>query len=89
MIKEKCPICKKEMDCYKDIMDGHILMEESEVCLEGHYSYEYLQGVTQIRVGEISLWYNYLTPIQEIPRIHILADRLVIRYKRQHPLEAV
>lgn len=89
MIKDKCPICKKEMDNYRDMLDGHILMEESDVCLEGHYSYEYLQGVTQIRVGGISLWYNYMTPLGKITKIHNMIDRLVERYKKQHPLEAV
>lgn len=87
MFKNPCPICGKDMDCYRDKLDGHILMEESNVCFEGHYAYEFLTGVYSVRVGELTLTWNYNTPFKEIERYGRAIDKLVERYKRQHPLQ--
>ena len=78
-----CPICGMEMKTYSYIVEGYILMEGSERCPSGHYDYEYVTGVTNIRVGGITLWYNYLTHSEKVLKVNNVIGRLIERYKRQ------
>ena len=82
-MKSACPICKNEMTVSEDYLDGHILMESTKSCPQGHYSFEYITGVTTIQVGGFAMSYSYLSPDQEVARAHDIVDKLVERYKRQ------
>lgn len=81
-INNKCPICNEEMKKYVDILDGHILMEESLTCNSGHYSHEYVHGNTSIQVGSAVIIYGYETPFSELEVIQKALNLLIEEYKR-------
>ena len=81
MIGDDCPVCGKEMTHYSDSLDGWLLLEESDVCPSGHYSYSYNTGVYVVTVGRKQIYWNYRTPFYEVQRIHQLLDRMAERYK--------
>jgi hypothetical protein len=81
MIGEKCPICGKEMEHYSDSLDGWMLLEESDDCPSGHYSYSYNTGVYVVTVGHKQIYWNYRTPFDRERRIHKLLARMTERYK--------
>lgn len=66
---DTCPICGAVMTEYSDVLDGWCTMEESSVCLNGCYSYEYLTGRTTIIVSGKSFTFNFRTPVKEVEQI--------------------
>lgn len=57
----KCPVCKSEMlDPDEYIMDGHILLESSSACPEGHYFTNYVTGNTEEKIGSYIFYSCYL-----------------------------
>lgn len=79
--RANCPVCGIPMRYYDDVLDGHCLIEESENCETGHYSYHYITGVTEVMVGNKYLVWNRHTPFVETERINKIIDRMIEKYK--------
>jgi len=62
--KPKCPLCGKEMETWRDTLDGGCLLEEGERCSDGHYSESYNTGTTEFLVMG-RLWAYYHTAAYE------------------------
>lgn len=82
-----CPICREPMICHRDTMDGHTLLEESQLCPRNHYYWEYAYGYTKIYVEGFNEWgYSYNTPRDEVARIEREIDQAVAELKEQFPI---
>lgn len=80
-MKRKCPICGKEMEEWRDVLDGWCLMEEYFGCPDKCYVNYYYTGVTEVTVGNKTLIWNHRTPFERVERIQKIIDRLIDRIK--------